>query len=89
MGALVQLSGISIGEALPVLLSILGSAAFVGLVLCVRRFDSEQGTDDHGNGGRGGGGPGPRPDRPVGPLAVIDPPLGEIRASRTRERVSS
>jgi hypothetical protein len=71
-------------ETLPILfLSLIGSAVFVGLVLCVRRFDAEQGTDSGGKGG-GGGSHGPRPDHPGGPLAAVDPPLGEIRASRER-----
>ncbi len=70
------------------LLSMLGSAVFVGLVLCARRFDSEGGTDGHGEGG-GEGGRGPGPDLPIEPLTIIDPPLGEIRASRPRERVPS
>jgi hypothetical protein len=64
-------------------LSLIGSAVFVGLLLCVRRFDAEEGTDSDGKGG-GGGRNGPRPDHPVEPLAVVDPPLGEIRASRRR-----
>jgi hypothetical protein len=74
----------SLQETLPILfLSLVGSAVFVGLLLCVRRFDAEEGTDSDGKGG-GGGRNGPRPDHPVGPLAVVDPPLGEIRASRER-----
>ena len=74
----------SLQETLPILfLSLIGSAVFVGLLLCVRRFDAEEGTDSDGKGG-GGGRNGPRPDHPVGPLAVVDPPLGEIRASRER-----
>jgi hypothetical protein len=78
-----------IAETLPILLlSVVGSAVFIGLVLCVRRFDSEQGTDGNGSDG-GGGGRGPRPDPPVEPLAVLDPPLGEIHANRPRERVTS
>ncbi len=71
------------------LLSMLGSAVFVGLVLCAWRFDSEGGTDGHGEGGGGKGGHGPGPDPPIEPLTVVDPPLGEIRASRPRERVPS
>jgi hypothetical protein len=75
---------VSIEETLPILLlSVVGSAVFTGLVICVRRFDADQGTDDS-EGGDGGGGGGPGPDRPAGPLVIIDPPLGEIRASRRR-----
>ena len=71
------------------LLSMLGSTVFIGLVLCVRRFESKGGTDGHGKGGGGGGGRGPGPDHPIEPLPVIDPPLGEIRASRAREHIPS
>jgi hypothetical protein len=69
-------------------MSMLGSAVFIGLVLCARRFDSEGGADGR-EGGDGEGGRGPGPDHPSKPLDVIDPPLGEIRASRRRERVPS
>jgi hypothetical protein len=65
------------------LLPLIGSAVFMGLFLCLRRFDVEKGTDGD-EGHRGGGSRGPRPDQPVGPLAVVDPPLGEIRANRER-----
>jgi hypothetical protein len=78
-----------IAETLPILLlSVLGSAVFIGLALCVRRFDSEQGTDGNGSDGSGGG-RAPRPEPPSEPLAGIDPPLGEIRASRPKKLVSS
>ena len=62
-------------------LSLLGSLVFVGLLLCIRRFDAKE---DAGGGGPrgGGGGRGPGPDRPRGPLRLAEPPLGEIRASR-------
>jgi hypothetical protein len=64
-------------------LSLIGSAVWIGLFLCVRRFDVDHGTDGDGKDG-GGGGRGPRPDHPAGPLEIVDPPLGEIRASRRR-----
>jgi hypothetical protein len=64
------------------LLSVVGSAVFTGLLLCVRRFDAENGTEGD-EGGGGGSGHRPGPDRP-GPVAVPDPPLGEIRATRRR-----
>jgi hypothetical protein len=69
-------------------LSVLGSVVFIGLVLCARRFDSTGGTDGRERGG-GEGGRGPGPDFPSGPLDVVDPPLGEIRAIRARERIRS
>ena len=69
-------------------LSMLGSAVFIGLVLCARRFDAKGGTDGR-DGGGGEGGRGPGPDFPSEPLDVIDPPLGEIHASRAREHVRS
>ena len=88
--ALSRTSGGILSGMFVFLLSMLGSAVFVGLALCVRRFDSKGGTDAHGSdGGGGGGGRGPCPDPPVEPLAVIDPPLGEIRANGPRERVTS
>ena len=75
------------------LLSMLGSAVFIGLALCVLRFDADEGGDDAGDGDGGGGGgggrAGPPPEPPSKPLPVIDPPLGEIRAFRPRERVTS
>ena len=75
------LAGVSVQETLPILLlSVVGSAVFTGLLLCVRRFDAENGTGGD-EGGGGGSGPRPGPDGP-GPGAVPDPPLGEIRASR-------
>ena len=76
------LAAISMQETLPILLlPLVGSAVFIALLICLRRFDAEEGSD--GDERRGGGGElGPRPDRPVGPLAVVDPPLGEIRVSR-------
>jgi hypothetical protein len=64
-------------------ISVIGSAVWIGLFLCVRRFDVDQGTDGDGKGG-GGGSRGPRPDHPAGPVEIVDPPLGEIRASRHR-----
>jgi hypothetical protein len=73
-------------EALPMLgLSLLGSLVFLGLLLCVRRFDAKEdaGGDSPPDGG---GGSGPRPDRPQGPLRLVEPPLGEIRASRRGHR---
>jgi hypothetical protein len=80
------LAAVSIEETLPILLlSVVGSAVFTGLLLCVRRFDADQGTDDSEGGGGGGGG-GPGPDRPAGKLVLADPPLGEIRASRQRSK---
>jgi hypothetical protein len=86
-----SLAAVSIEEALPIVLSVVGSVVFTGLLLCVRRFDSEHGPA--GDGSDGGGGrrePPPRPPGPPGePLAVIDPPLGAIRARRPRERVTS
>jgi hypothetical protein len=79
-----MLAVLSMEETLPMLLlSVIGSAVWIGLFLCLRRFDVDQGTDDDGKGG-GGGNRGPRPDHPTGPLAIVDPPLGEIRASRAR-----
>ena len=76
------LAALSIEETLPILLlSVVGSAVFTGLLLCVRRFDADQGTDDSEGGGGGGGG-GPGLDGPAGRLVLVDPPLGEIRASR-------
>jgi hypothetical protein len=76
------LAAVSIEETLPILLlSVVGSAVFTGLLLCVRRFDADQGTDNSEGGGGGGGG-GPGLDGPAGPLVIVDPPLGEIRASR-------
>ena len=85
----VEMAGLPSDETLPILLlSVLASAVFIGLVLCVRRFDAEKG-DDGAAGGGGGGQRGPRPEPPSKPLAVIDPPLGEIRASRPRKRVNS
>jgi hypothetical protein len=73
-------------ETLPMLgLSLLGSLVFVGLLLCVRRFDAKE--DAGGDGPRGGGGGrGPRPDPPKRPLRIVEPPLGEIRASRRSGR---
>ncbi len=69
------------------LLSMLGAAVFIGLALCVRHFESMGGTDGYGRGG-GGGGRGPGPDVPSKPLAVIDPPLGEIRCSSAEKKTS-
>jgi hypothetical protein len=78
------LAVVSLDETLPmVVLSLIGSAVWIGLLLCVRRFDVDQGTDGDGKGG-GGGSRGPRPNHPAGPLEIVDPPLGEIRASRRR-----
>jgi hypothetical protein len=68
------------------LLSVLGSVVFIALIFCARRFDSTQGTDDDGPGG---GGHDPRPGRPPEPPTLIDPPLGQIRARRARERIRS
>jgi hypothetical protein len=65
------------------LLSVIGSAVWIGLFLCLRRFDAEEGTDNGGKG-HGGGNHGPRPDHPAGPLIGVEPPLGEIRVSRER-----
>lgn len=79
------MAALSVQQSLPMLLlSILGSAVFVGLLLCVRRFDAEQGDDGDDDGGHGGDHP-PPPDQPSGPLTVVDPPLGEIRATRKRD----
>ena len=79
------LSLVPIDQLLVLLLSVVGSLVFIGLFLCARRFDAERGSDG-GEGGGGGndGDDGPGPSRPVGPLAAIDPPLGEIRARRGR-----
>jgi hypothetical protein len=66
-------------------LSLLGSALFVGLLLCSRRFDVDHGTDADGGGG-GGGDQGPRPDDPAGSVDTPEPPLGKIRATRARPR---
>jgi hypothetical protein len=66
-------------------LSVIGAALFVGLVLCLRRFDVDRGTDVDGGGG-GGGHYGPRPDDPAGSVGTLEPPLGEIRATRARPR---
>ena len=75
------LAAVSIEETLPILLlSVVGSAVFAGLFLCMRRFDADQGTEGSEGGGGSDGGPGP--DRPTRPLGIVDPPLGEIRASR-------
>lgn len=63
------------------LLSLVGSGVFLALFISVRRFDAERGTDGDGDGGGGGNG-GTGPDRPSSPLVVVDPQLGEIRASR-------
>jgi hypothetical protein len=79
-----SLAAVSIEETLPiVLLSVVGSAVFSGLLLCVRRFDAEKGTDDKGGGG-GGSGDRPNSDPPTGSLGIPDPPLGKIRASGPR-----
>jgi hypothetical protein len=82
------LSGEALEEALAILfLSVIGSALFVGLVVCSRRFDVEPGTDTGGDEGEGGGGDrGPRPGDGPGSLATMEPPLGEIRASRRTSR---
>lgn len=81
------LSGGALEGALAIfLLSVLGSALFMGLVLCSRRFDVDPGADP--KDGNGGGGGDPRPGDPHAPLTSIEPPLGEIRASRARSRGS-
>lgn len=78
-----MLAAVSTQETLPILLlSVVASAVFTGLLLCVRRFEPQNGTEDD-EGGGGGSGHRPGPDRP-GPVAVPDLPLGEIRASRGR-----
>ena len=78
------LSGGALAGAVAILsLSVLGSVLFVGIVLCSRRFDPDPGADPDGGDG-GGGGHGPRPGEPSAPLTALEPPLGEIRASRTR-----
>lgn len=79
-------SGGSLEGALAIfLLSALGSTLFIGLILCSRRFDVDRGADgDEGDGG--GGNHGPRPSDQPGPLSALEPPLGEIRASRARPR---
>jgi hypothetical protein len=82
MGPITSILAVLPIETLPMLgMSLLGSLVFVGLLLCVRRFDAKE--DAGGDGPRGGGGgSGPRPNRPNGPLRFVEPPLGEIRASR-------
>lgn len=80
------LSRESLEGALAILsLSLVGSTLFIGLILCSRRFDVDRGPDaDEGDGG--GGNRGPRPGDQPGPLSVLEPTLGQIRASRARPR---
>ena len=64
-------------ETLPILLlSVVGSAVFIGLLLCVRRFDAEQG--DEGNG-RGGG------EVAMGRVRIARRPARRTRASAGRD----
>src|SRR5256885_4902147 len=49
------LAALSMGETLPmVVFPLVGSAVLIGLFLCLRSFDAEDGTD--GDGGHDGGG---------------------------------
>jgi hypothetical protein len=80
------LSAAALEGALAILfLSLVGSALFIGLLLCSRRFDVDPGTDAD-EGGGGGGDHRPRPDDPAGSVGILEPALGEIRATRARPR---